>query len=308
VEQGWPVQAGARARDHVALIEKATTTMKKLIAILALALAPVLSHAAGAGYPLDAAPPRATDLAGLQNGAKLFMNYCLNCHSANLKRYNKLQDLGLTEEQIRNNLLFSAEKTGDMMKVAMTAKDGKDWFGKAPPDLSVITRGKSSVYPAYKGTDYIYTYLRTYYRDAASPHGWNNLVYPNAAMPHVMWDRQPARELTTTLVHQVTDDKGVKSWEKVVTKYDTQGQKTEVKEPLKDFHGHSSSVSTWAGGDGDALAAYDRDLADLVGFLEWMSDPSAAKRRSMGVWVLMFIGFFGIMAWWLNSVYWRKIK
>jgi ubiquinol-cytochrome c reductase cytochrome c1 subunit len=281
--------------------------MKKLIAAFAFALAPVLSFAAGAGYPLDPAPNRATDLAGLQNGAKLFVNYCLNCHSASLVRYNKLVDIGLTEEQIRQNLLFSAEKTGDMMKVAMTAKDGKEWFGKAPPDLSVITRGKSSVYPPFSGTDYIYTYLRTYYRDASSPHGWNNLAYPNAAMPHVMWDRQPPRELTTTLVHEVAGEKG-KSWEKVVTQYDLTGQKTETKQALKDFHGHASFAASWSGGDAKAIARYDDDVADLVGFLKWISDPSATKRRAIGVWVLMFIGFFGIMAWWLNSAYWRKIK
>jgi ubiquinol-cytochrome c reductase cytochrome c1 subunit len=281
--------------------------MKKLIAILALALAPVLGFAAGAGYPLDAAPNRATDLAGLQNGAKLFVNYCLNCHSANLMRYNKLVDIGLTEEQIRQNLMFSGEKVGDMMKVGMTVKDGKEWFGKAPPDLSVITRGKSSVYPAFSGTDYIYTYLRTYYRDGSTITGWNNLVYPNVAMPHVMWDRQPPRELTTTLVHEVASDKG-KAWEKVVTKYDASGVKTEVKEPLKDFHGKGSFNASWSGGDAKALAAYDDEVADLVGFLHWMSDPSASKRRTLGVWVLLFIGFFGIMAWWLNSVFWRNIK
>jgi ubiquinol-cytochrome c reductase cytochrome c1 subunit len=281
--------------------------MKKLIAILALALAPVLGFAAGGGYPLDPAPHRATDLAGLQNGAKLFMNYCLNCHGASLVRYNKLVDIGLTEDQIRQNLLFSGDKIGDMMKTAMTAKDGKDWFGKAPPDLSVITRGKSSVYPAFSGTDYIYTYLRTYYRDASTLTGWNNLAYPNVAMPHVMWDRQPARELTTTLVHEVGGEKG-KVWEKVVTKFDVNGQKTEVKEPLKDFRGHGSFAASWSGGDAKALAQYDDDVADLVGFLHWMTDPSAAKRRSMGVWVLVFIGLFGVFAWWLNSVYWRSVK
>lgn len=275
--------------------------------VAALLLAPALGFAAGSGYPLDPAPDRSTNLAALQNGAKLFVNYCLNCHSANLKRYNRLVDIGLTEDQIRQNLLFTSDKIGDTMRIAMTPKDGKEWFGKAPPDLSVITRGKSSVYPAYKGTDYIYTYLRTYYRDASSPHGWNNLAYPNAAMPHVMWYRQPGRELTTTLVHEVAGEKG-KAWEKVVTKYDLTGQKTETKELLKDYHGHGSVTNAWSGGDAKALAQYDDDIADLVGFLHWMSDPSAPKRRSMGVWVLLFIGLFGVMAWWLNSVYWRNIK
>jgi ubiquinol-cytochrome c reductase cytochrome c1 subunit len=283
------------------------TLIIRIVAIALLALAPLAGFAAEAGYPLDKAPNRSTDMASLQNGAKLFMNYCLNCHSANLVRYNKFTEIGLTEQQIRDNLLFSATKTGDMLRVAMTPADGKTWFGKAPPDLSVITRGKSSVYPAFSGTDYIYTYLRTYYRDASSPHGWNNLAYPNAAMPHVMWDRQPTRELTTTLVHQVGEG-AAKGWEKLVTKYDITGQKTEAKEPLKDYHGHGSFTAAWSGGDAKANAKYDDDVADLVGFLQWMSDPTATKRRAMGVWVLLFIGLFGIMGWWLNSVYWRNVK
>jgi ubiquinol-cytochrome c reductase cytochrome c1 subunit len=283
------------------------TFIARITAIVLLTLAPLSSFAAEAGYPLDKAPNRATDLASLQNGARLFTNYCLNCHSANLVRYNNLTEIGLTEQQIRDNLLFTGGKTGDIMRVAMTPADGKTWFGKAPPDLSVITRGKSSVYPAFSGTDYIYTYLRTYYRDASSPHGWNNLAYPNAAMPHVMWDRQPTRELTTTLVHQVGEG-AAKGWEKLTTKYDVTGQKTETKEALKDYHGKGSFTAAWSGGDAKANAQYDDDVADLVGFLAWISDPSAVKRRDMGVWVLLFIGIFGLAAWWLNAVYWRNIK
>ena len=115
------------------------------------------------------------------------MNYCLNCHSASLMRYNRLEELGLTESQIKDNLLFTGDKVGEMMTVAMTKKDAKEWFGAAPPDLSVIARSRSA--------DWLYTYLRTFYRDPRTATGWNNLVFPNVAMPHVLWTLQGERVL-----------------------------------------------------------------------------------------------------------------
>src|SRR3954466_6872204 len=161
---------------------------KKLIAILALV--PGLAFANEGGYPLDKAPER-TSLSSLQNGAKLFVNYCLNCHSASAMRYNRLKDIGLTDEQIKNNLLFTSEKVGDLMKVSMPAQDAKTWFGAVPPDLSVIARAKAS--EAGTGADWLYTYLRTFYKDDTRPTGWNNLVLPNVAMPHAMWELQGVR-------------------------------------------------------------------------------------------------------------------
>ncbi len=130
---------------------------KKLIAVLALV--PGLVCAAEGGFPLDRAPER-SDMASLQNGAKLFVNHCLNCHSAVSMRYNRLRDLGLSDEQIKTNLLFSADKVGELMKTSMRPDDAKAWFGAVPPDLSVIARAKSS--PAGSGADYLYTYLRTF--------------------------------------------------------------------------------------------------------------------------------------------------
>src|SRR6478672_9969946 len=138
--------------------------LKKLIA--ALVLLPALALASEGGFPLDPAPAR-TDLGSLQTGAKLFVNYCLNCHSASAMRYNRLTDIGLTEEQIKNNLLFTSEKVGDLMQVAMSAKDAKSWFGAVPPDLSVIARSKAS--GDGSGADYLYTYLRTFYKDDTRP-------------------------------------------------------------------------------------------------------------------------------------------
>src|SRR5205085_615977 len=156
--------------------------LKKILAVLALLPGFVLANEET--FPLDRAPER-NDIASLQNGAKLFVNYCLNCHSASSMRYNRLRDLGLSEDQIKNNLLFSGEKVGDLMKIAMRPEDAKAWFGTVPPDLSVITRARSS--GAGTGADYLYTYLRTFYKDDSRPTGWNNMVLPNVAMPHVLW-------------------------------------------------------------------------------------------------------------------------
>ena len=144
--------------------------IKKLIGAVAFTLACTAAYASEGGYPLDAAPNRVNDVAALQNGAKLFVNYCLNCYSASAMRYNKLQDIGLTDEQIKENLLFTGEKVGDLMHVAMRPEDAKRWFGTTPPDLSVIARAKS-INAGPSGADYIYTYLRTFYRDTARATG-----------------------------------------------------------------------------------------------------------------------------------------
>ena len=152
---------------------------RRLLAALLFVPAAAL---AAAGHPLDRAPLEPRDLAGLQAGARTFVNYCLNCHGAQYMRYNRLGDLGLTEAQIRDNLMFAAEKVGETMTVAMTVKDGKAWFGVPPPDLSVIARSR--------GADWLYTYLRTFYRDEKTASGWNNKVFPNVAMPHALWTLQ----------------------------------------------------------------------------------------------------------------------
>ena len=154
--------------------------MRNLLA--ALLFAPATLLAAGGGYPLDPAPIEPRDLVSLQSGARTFVNYCLGCHGLQYMRYNRLTDLGLSEAQIRDNLMFSAEKVGETMKIAMTVKDGKAWFGVPPPDLSVVARSR--------GADWLYTYLRTFYRDAKTASGWNNKLFPNAAMPHALWQLQ----------------------------------------------------------------------------------------------------------------------
>src|SRR5699024_2495921 len=194
---------------------------KKILSVLALTIAVVTTSTAASGYAWDEVPVKVTDKAALQNGAKLFVNYCLNCHSADYMRYNKLMDLGLTEEQIEENLLFTVERVGDMMNIALTAKDAKAWMGVTPPDLSVIARSRSANL-GQPGEDYVYTYLRTFYRDQSSVSGWNNLVFPNAAMPNPFWKAQGPVEAIITEVKPVEDGDSIK-WIETVTRFDKDG-------------------------------------------------------------------------------------
>ncbi len=157
--------------------------MKKLIVAFLLATAPLLGLAAGGGVHLDEADIDVSDQASLQRGAKFFVNYCLSCHSAKFQRYNRLaRDLGLTEDEVKDNLMFTTDKIGDTMTIAMTDANAEAWFGVVPPDLSLIARAR--------GVDYIYTYLRSFYVDEARPFGVNNVVFKDVGMPHVMWELQ----------------------------------------------------------------------------------------------------------------------
>jgi ubiquinol-cytochrome c reductase cytochrome c1 subunit len=251
--------------------------LKKLLATLALV--PVLALANEGGFPLDRAPDRSHDLSALQNGARLFVNYCLNCHSASLVRYNRLRDIGLSEDQIRENLLFASDKVGDLMKVSMPEKDAKAWFGAVPPDLSVIVRAKAS--GEGSGADYVYTYLRTYYKDDTRATGWNNLAYPNVGMPHVLWELQGVRK----------------------------AKFVEEKDP----HDESKTVHKFAGFEQVkpgklSTQEYDAQVADLVGFMEWMAEPVKSKRQQLGVWVLLFLSLLVFLTWRLNASYWKEVK
>jgi ubiquinol-cytochrome c reductase cytochrome c1 subunit len=251
--------------------------IKRLLASLLLAAAGI-ANAASDGVAWDRFPTeKLADKASLQNGAKLFVNYCLNCHAASYMRFNRLQDIGLTPEQIKNNLLFTTDKVGETMKVSMDAKNAKEWFGAAPPDLSVIARSRAGA--GGSGADYLYTYLRTYYRDDSTPTGWNNLAYPKSAMPHVLWELQ--------------------------------GERKPIFEKRID-HGHEAEVFTgkWEvtkAGTRDARE-YDNDIADLVAFMQWMGEPGQKSRVQIGVWVLLFLAMFTVIAWFLNAAYWKNIK
>lgn len=250
---------------------------KKIILGLAMALG--LSAGAQAnvgGLAWDKAPNKVNDMAALQNGAKLFVNYCLNCHSAAFMRYNRLTDIGLTEQQIKDNLLVTNAKIGETMKSAIDPQQAKAWFGANPPDLTVIARSRAGA--GGTGADYLYTYMRTFYRDAEKPTGWNNLAFPNIAMPHVLWelqgDRRPIYEEVTEHGHAVQVFKG---WEQV-----TPGTMTALQ--------------------------YDQTVGDLVNYLQWMGEPAQNTRVRIGVWVLLFLGVLTFFTWRLNAAYWKDIK
>jgi ubiquinol-cytochrome c reductase cytochrome c1 subunit len=283
------------------------TMIKKLIGAVALMLTCTTSFAAEASFPLDTAPDRVADMASLQNGAKLFVNYCLNCHSANSMRYNKLTEIGLTDDQIKNNLLFSSDKVGDLMTIAMQAKDAKAWFGTAPPDLSLMARAKSG--PGHTGADYIYTYLRSFYRDTSTKTGWDNVVYPKVAMPHVLWQLQGPRQLTKTELHREEGKNGAEGpWERVVTTYDDQGYSTVKKESAGDYHGNGDMEAKFISANIAQSNVYDNNVADLTAFLSWMAEPIQQFRRELGVWVLLFLGLFFVVAWRLNASYWKHVR
>jgi ubiquinol-cytochrome c reductase cytochrome c1 subunit len=170
---------------------------------------PLTVLGAASGVRLDGSPHDLRDLTSLQSGARTFVNYCLGCHSMQYMRYSSLTDIGLSEAQVKDYLLFTADKVGEPMKAPLEAKAGKTWFGVNPPDLSVIAR--------VRGADWLYTYLRTFYRDPKTVTGWNNLVYPNVAMPHALWSLQGERALDQK-THKLTEiSKGTQS----VTEYDT---------------------------------------------------------------------------------------
>ncbi|HSW04260.1 cytochrome c1 [Aquabacterium sp.] len=255
--------------------------MKRLLACLLAALTLAGSAWASEGGPAwDKFPKeRVTDVAALQNGAKLFVNYCLNCHAASYNRYNRLQDIGLTNEQIKKNLLFAGEKVGDLMTVAMDPQHAKEWFGAVPPDLSVVARSRAGANGS--GADYLYTYMRTFYRDETRPTGWNNLVFPAVGMPHVLWELQ--------------------------------GEQRPVYVEEKDAHDPKKTVHVFKGFEQTKpgsmnKADYDIAVADLVAYLQWMGEPAQTQRVRLGVWVLLFLAVFTVIAWRLNAAYWKDIK
>jgi len=256
--------------------------MNRLIALLlALCAFTGAARAAEGGIEWDTFPvQKMNDMAALQNGAKLFVNYCLNCHSAGYMRYNRMRDLGLTEAQIKENLLFASDKVGDTMKVSMDPKNAKDWFGGVPPDLTVIARSRA-VPGKGSGADYLYTYLRTYYRDPTKPTGWNNLAYPGVGMPHVLWELQ--------------------------------GQRAAVYREVKDPHDEHHVIQQFAGYEQLTPGKlspreFDSAVGDLVAYLQWMGEPVQTQRRRLGVFVLLFLGVFTFIAWRLNAAYWKDIK
>lgn len=246
--------------------------MKKIIVALTFLALPALGVASGGeGYPLQVAPIDLHNKASLQKGAKLFVNYCMGCHSLEHQRYNRMaRDIGLTDEQVKNNLIFTGAKVGELMKNSMPKSDAKRWFGVAPPDLTLIARSR--------GVDYLYNYLQTFYLDPTRPFGVNNAVFPNAGMPHVLWELQGWQKP----VYEVHKDKA--------------GHETKT---LKGFElVQPGSMNP---------PEFKEAMADLVNFLAYVGEPIQLKRQSLGIWVVLFLFLASIVFYLLKKEYWKDV-
>lgn len=246
--------------------------MKKIIAVILLAAAPLFAQASE-GAHLDHVSIDVTNKEALQRGAKAFVNYCLSCHSAAYMRYNRLgKDAGLTDQQLKDNLIFTRNekgeqtKVGELMKVAMTPAYGKEAFGTKIPDLSVVARAR--------GVDWLYTYLRTFYVDESRPTGMNNIAFPDVGMPNVLWELQGKQEAEIKV-----DEAGQKHVEKL-----------DIVEP-----GTMTKVE------------YDQFVNDLVTYMVYMAEPAQLDRKSIGAWTLAFLAFFFIVAYMLKKEYWKDV-
>ena len=257
-------------------------TIKKLLLSLLAALGFVTAAAASEGgiqwdrFPTD----KLTDLPSLQHGAKLFVNHCLNCHAAAYMRFNRMRDIGLSDAEIKEYLMFTTDKVGDTMQTWLDPKQAKEWFGAVPPDLTLVARSRADIAKG-SGADYLYTYLRSYYRDPAKATGWNNLAFPDVGMPNVLWQLQGQREA------------------KVVEQ--------------KDAHDPSKTAHVFAGftelSPGTMTPAqFDESVADLVAFMTWMAEPNQGLRVRLGVWVLLFMALFTVVVWRMNAAFWKDIK
>ena len=245
-------------------------TKKLLSRLVVFASGMLLSFsvfAAGGGATLQAGNDL-SDRASLQRGAQLYMNNCSGCHSLKYLRYSRMaEDLGLTEEEVMTNLNFTGAKFGEQIMVAMPAEHATKWFGKMPPDLSLISR--------VRGSDWIYTYLKSFYLDETRPLGWNNKLFPNASMPNPLWQLQGM-------------------------------QHAEFSEPDAIGERHVESLKVTQPGRQTA-AEFDQTARDITNFLEYVGEPAALKRQSMGVWVILFLVALTFLAFLLKQEYWKDV-
>ncbi len=255
--------------------------MKKLITAFLMTMMPVLVMAAGDGMHNDKVDIDLSNKASLQNGAKLFVTYCLSCHSAKAMRYNRLvSDLGMTQEQVEKNLIFTSDfskkedgeatKVGSLMEVAMQARDAKQWFGTKIPDLSVVARSR--------GADWLYTYLRTFYIDKSRPYGVNNQRFPSVGMPHVMWELEGFKKAVYE-DHKGADGKV----HKVISGFETV------------VPGKLSTVE------------FDNAMRDLVNYMVYMGEPALLVRKTIGVWVMLFLVLFFFVAYAMKKEFWKDL-
>ena len=226
------------------------------------------AFAAGGGATLQAGNDL-SDRASLQRGAQLYMNYCAGCHSLKYMRYSRMaEDLGLTEDEVMKNLNFTGAKFGEQVQVSMPAAGGEKWFGKMPPDLSLISR--------VRGSDWIYTYLKSFYLDESRPLGWNNKLFPNASMPNPLWELQGLQHAEFGPVDPATGERHV--------------------EGLKVAQAGRQSAQE-----------FDQTARDITNFLEYVGEPAALKRQSVGVWVILFLAALTFLAYLLKQEYWKDV-
>ena len=239
--------------------------------VLAACFVSASGFAAG-GAHVDSADIDPGNIASLQRGARNFMNYCSGCHSAQYVRYSTIgKHLGLSDEQLIDNLMFNAEKTYETIQSSMSRDDALRWYGVAPPDMSLIARSK--------GVDYIYTFLKGFYVSPDSPTGVNNVALAGTSMPHVLAELQG---------YQAANFKVEESEDGSVT---------------TTFEGFEKLSE----GSLDA-EEYDDFVRDTVNFLAYISEPIRSDRIKLGVWVLMFLVFFYILASMLKKQIWKDVK
>ena len=258
--------------------------MKKQIAALILAAIPMFGFAAGGAYPLDSVSIDLTDKAAMQDGAKTFVNYCMGCHGAKFQRYERVaNDLGISEELMMKNLVLTDAKFGDHMKSSMTGDDAKKWFGVAPPDLTLVAR--------VRGADWLYTYMRTFYEDPTRPYGVNNKVFPSVGMPNVLVGLQGRQEIGCKQVQ--IEENGAKVFDQltgVPVTHEACDQLTVVP--------NTGSLNE---------AEFDEKIKNLVTFLEYSANPVKLKSQRIGTYVLLFLAFFFVFAYFLKREYWKDV-
>jgi ubiquinol-cytochrome c reductase cytochrome c1 subunit len=284
--------------------------IRKLFASALAAIGFVLGSAAfAAGGPevkIVGTTASRVDAESLQRGARLFVNHCLNCHSAQYMRYNRLTDLKLTEDQIKQNLMFTTDKIGDTMKAAISPKDAKEWFGAVPPDLSVMARSYTS--------ERLAAYMRAFYRDDARETGWNNLISPNIGMPHVLGELSGTQTLSETVFK--ADGKDIKTdseaegraraafiASKTISAFEHQVNKTDGKSE------HAYIVKTLVPATDGKMTPqqYDVAIADLVNFMDYVAEPHKAKRIQIGILVMFLLTILLAAAYWLKKEYWKDV-
>ncbi len=271
--------------------------MNKWWAIIALAVAlvPVAGLAAGGGVKLENAKIDLKNHEAIQRGGKYFVNYCMGCHSAQYVRYKQFTQVGLTEDDVRDNLMFRAGKVGDLMTISMPPEDGSRWFGAPPPDLTLAARVR------YDGVDWIYTYLKSFYTDPSRPMGVNNTVFPNVGMPHVLWELQGIQD--PVYRYDVHDEDG-----DVAESFDSEAK---AEAYLKQHEGgriervvdHLKLVTPGR----LKPAEYDQVARDLATYLAYISEPIKLERQRMGFWVILFLIFFSYVAYQMKKEWWKAI-